>query len=424
MRAIVVGAGIGGLTTALSLHAVGVQAWVFEAAPRIGASGLGINLQPGAVRELDELGLLGHLAKVAAPIEVLAFFNRHGQEVWEEPRGSACGYRWPQYAVNRGALQALLHEAACARLGRERVVTGHALAAFEQDEAGVVAHFADPASGARIRSERGDVLVGADGLHSAVRRRFYPGQAPRFGGQLMWRGSSQGPAFLGGRAMVIAGHRDQKFVAYPMAPPRDGEVVLNWVAELGKRGGAPQREAWDRRVDKAVFAGRFAGWRFGWLDVPAVIDRAEVVLEFPKLDRDPVDRWSFGRVTLLGDAAHPMHPVGSQAGSQAILDARVLAWHLAKGADDVPGALRAYEGDRLPVTRAIALRNRAMGAEVMMDLAEARAPGGFADVEAVLPRREREERAAAYRTLSGLDVEDVNGRPSLSVRPASLPQPA
>jgi 2-polyprenyl-6-methoxyphenol hydroxylase-like FAD-dependent oxidoreductase len=421
MRAIVVGAGIGGLTAALSLRAAGIEARVFEAAPRIDALGLGINLQPGAVRELAELGLLRHLAEAAAPIEQLAFFNRHGQEVWREPRGLACGYRWPQYAVNRCALQALLHEAACARLGREHIVTGHALAAFEQDEAGVVAHFADPASGARIRTERGDVLVGADGLHSAVRRHFYPGQAPRFGGQLMWRGSSAGPAFLGGRAMAIAGHRDQKFVAYPMAPPRGGGAVLNWVAELGGTGAATPREAWDRRVDKAVFADRFVGWRFDWLDVPAVIDRAEVILEFPKLDRDAVDRWSFGRVTLLGDAAHPMHPVGSQAGSQAIIDARVLAWHLAKGADDVQGALRAYEQDRLPVTRTIALQNRAMGAEVMMDLAEARAPGGFADIEAVLPRREREERAAAYRRLSGLDVEAVNGRPSLSVRPAPLP---
>ena len=290
MRVIVVGAGIGGLAAALSLHAAGIEARVFEAAPRIDALGLGINLQPGAVRELAELGLLGRLVEAAAPIEELRFFNRHGQKVWGEPRGSSCGYRWPQYAVSRGALQALLHEAACARLGREHIATGHALAAIEQDDAGVTAHFADPASGARIHTERGEVLVGADGLHSAVRRHFYPGQAPRFGGQLMWRGSSGGPAFLGGRTMVIAGHRDQKFVAYPMAPPRHGEIVLNWVAELGKRGGAPPREAWNRRVDKAVFAGRFAGWRFEWLGVPAVIDRVEVVREFPKLGRAPLDR--------------------------------------------------------------------------------------------------------------------------------------
>ncbi len=378
------------------------------------------NLQPTTVRELAELGLLGRLAEVAAPIEALRFFNRHGQEVWAEPRGLACGFRWPQYAVNRGALQALLHEAARARLGQDRIVAGHALAGFEQDGEGVVARFVDPASGADVHTERGDVLVGADGLHSAVRRHHHPDQALRFAGQLMWRGTSEGPAFLGGRTMAIAGHRNQKFLAYPMAPARDGRVVVNWIAELGRTGGAPPREDWNRRVDKSVFAARFAGWRFDWLDVPAIVDRAEAVLEFPKLDRDPVDRWSFGRVTLLGDAAHPMQPAGSQAGSQAILDARVLAWHLARGAGDVQGALRAYEADRLPVTRAIALQNRAMGAEVMMDLAEARAPDGFADIEAVLPRREREERAEAYRRLSGLDVEGVNGRPSLSVPPALL----
>ena len=425
MRVIVVGAGIGGLAAALSLHAAGIDAKVFEAAPRIDALGLGINLQPTAVRELAELGLLQRLAEIAAPIDALAFFNRHGQKVWEEPRGLACGFRWPQYAVNRGALQVLLHEAACARLGRDRIVTGHSLAGFEQDGAGVTAHFADMASGAGIGAERGDVLVGADGLHSAVRRHHYAEQPLRFAGQLMWRSSFDGPAFLGGRTMVLAGHRNQKFVAYPMAPRRDdGTVVVNWMAELGATGDAPPREVWNRRVDKSVFADRFASWRFDWLDIPAIIDRAEAVLEFPKVDRDPVDRWTFGRVTLLGDAAHPMQPVGSQAGSQAIIDARVLAWELAKGKSGVEGALRAYEAHRLPITRRIALGNRAMGAEAMMDIAEERAPLGFADIEAVLPRAEREERAASYRRLSGLEVQGVNERPSYTVRPASAAPPA
>ncbi|MBL6458870.1 flavin-dependent oxidoreductase [Belnapia sp. T6] len=424
MRVIIVGAGIGGLTTALSLRAAGINATLFEAAPRIGAPSLGINLQPTAVRELAEMGLLERLAEVAAPIEALRFFNRHGQEVWAEPRGLACGFRWPQYAVNRGALQALLHQAVCDRLGRDRVIVGHALAGFEQDGNGVLAHFIDPASGKRVHSERGDVLVGADGLHSAVRRHYYPDQALRFAGQLMWRGLSEGPAFLGGRTMVIAGHRNQKFLAYSMGPAGNGREIINWVAELGQSGGAPPREDWNRSVDKSVFSSHFAGWRFGWLDAPAIIDRAEVVLEFPKFDRDPVDRWSFGRVTLLGDAAHPMQPAGSQAGSQAILDARVLAWHLAKAADDVQGALRTYEADRLPVTRDIALQNRAMGAEAMMDIAEERAPQGFADIEPVLPRAEREEHAAAYRRLSGLEVEGVNTRPSYDVLAMSLSPPA
>jgi 2-polyprenyl-6-methoxyphenol hydroxylase-like FAD-dependent oxidoreductase len=233
----------------------------------------------------------------------------------------------------------------------------------------------------------------------------------------MWRGAVAAPSFLGGRRMIIAGHRDQKIVAYPMTPTRDGEATINWVAELGQTTGAPPREDWNRQVDRSRFAGRFADWRFGWLDVPALIARTGTILEFPKFDRDPVARWSFGRVTLLGDAAHPMHPAGSQAGSQAILDARALAWHLVRHGDDVTAALRAYEAERLPVTRDIALQNRAMGAEAMMDLAEARAPQGFADIDAILPRAEREALAGDYRRRSGLDVQAVNERASYTVTP-------
>jgi 2-polyprenyl-6-methoxyphenol hydroxylase-like FAD-dependent oxidoreductase len=418
MRALIVGAGIGGLTTALSLHAAGLEATVFEASPRIDSVGLGINLQPTAVRELAELGLLEALAAIAAPVDTLCFFNRHGQQVWQEPRGLANGYRWPQLAVHRGRLQGLLHDAVAARIGPDRIRTGQKLMGFEQDGAGVLARFADPATGTLRPGIRGDLLIGADGLHSAVRRHHYPDQALRFAGQLMWRGAVATPPLLDGRSMIIAGHRDHKVVAYPMTPARNGEVTLNWIAELAQPNGAPPREDWNRAVDCSRFARDFAGWRFPWLDVPDVIASTATILEFPKFDRDPVPRWSFGRVTLLGDAAHPMHPAGSQAGSQAILDARVLAWELARCSGDVAAALRAYEAARLPVTRAIALQNRAMGAEAMLDLAEARAPQGFEDVEAVLPRTEREQLAKGYRRLSGLDVQAVNERASFAVTAA------
>jgi 2-polyprenyl-6-methoxyphenol hydroxylase-like FAD-dependent oxidoreductase len=415
MHVLLVGAGIGGLAAALSLHAAGIEVSVFEAAPRVEALGLGINLQPTAVRELAELGLLDQLAEVAAPIEALGFFNRHGQPVWNEARGLACGYRWPQLAINRGTLQDLLYATACARLGHDRIVTGHALVSFEQDARGVVGHFSEQATASIQRRVSGDVLVGADGLHSAVRRHYYPDQPLRFAGQLMWRGAVTAPAFLGGRSMIIAGHRDQKVVAYPMTPSRDGQATINWIAELGQSTGAPPREDWNRRVGRSHFADRFNDWRFGWLDAPDLIARTDTILEFPKFDRDPVARWSFGRVTLLGDAAHPMHPAGSQAGSQAIIDARALAWHLARHRDDVTAALRAYEQERLPVTRDIALQNRAMGAEAMMDLAEARAPQGFTDIDAILPRAEREALAGTYRSRAGLDVQAVNDRASYAV---------
>jgi 2-polyprenyl-6-methoxyphenol hydroxylase-like FAD-dependent oxidoreductase len=415
MKVIIVGGGIGGLTTALSLHQAGIEAVVFEAARRVDALGLGINLQPNAVRELTELGLAGKLAEIAWPIEELAFYNRHGQRIWSEPRGSAGGYRWRQYAVNRGLLQVALFEEASARLGRERIVTGHSLVAFEQDETGVTAHFSGPDGRARIRSERGDILVGADGLHSTVRGHFYPDQKLHYAGQLMWRTSVPDAPFLSGHTMIIAGHRNQKVVAYPMQPLADGRAMLNVIAELAEPGDAPPREDWNRKVDKAQFAASFKSWTFDWLDVPKLIERAESFYEFPKIDRDPVPQWTFGRVTLMGDAAHPMQPVGSQAGSQAIVDGRVLAFHLAHDRADPRAAIRKYEGERLPPMREVALRNRAMGAEIVMDLVEERAPNGFTNIDDVLPRAEQEQRAADFKKTAGLDAQHLNERPSYSV---------
>jgi 2-polyprenyl-6-methoxyphenol hydroxylase-like FAD-dependent oxidoreductase len=415
MKVIIVGGGIGGLTTALSLREAGIETLVFEAAPRVDALGLGINLQPNAVRELTELGLAAKLAEIAWPIEELAFYNRHGQRIWAEPRGTAGGYRWPQYAINRGLLQVALFEEACARLGRDRILVGHRLVGFEQDETGVTAHFAGPDGGERIRSERGDILIGADGLHSLVRGHFYPDQKLHYGGQLMWRTAVPATPFLSGRTMIIAGHRNQKVVAYPMAPLADGRAVLNVITELGEPSGAPPREDWNRKVDKTRFAASFASWTFDWLDVPKLIDQAESFFEFPKIDRDPVPQWTFGRVTLAGDAAHPMQPVGSQAGSQAIVDGRVLAFHLARNRHDPRAAIREYESERLPPMREVALRNRAMGAEIVMDLVEERAPNGFTNIDDVLPRAEREQRAADFKKTAGLDAQYLNERPSYSV---------
>lgn len=417
MKVIIVGGGIGGLTAALSLFEAGIETVVFEAARRVDALGLGINLQPNAVRELTELGLADRIASIGWPIEELAFYNRHGQRIWAEPRGLAGGYRWPQYAINRGQLQVALFEAARARLGHDRALPGHSLIGFEQDETGVTAHFSGPDGGAPIRAERGDILVGADGLHSTVRRHFYPEQKLHYGGQLMWRTAVPAAPFLSGRTMIIAGHRNQKVVAYPMAPLPDGRAMLNVITELAEAGDAPPREDWNRKVDKTRFADSFKSWAFDWLDVPKLIDRAETFFEFPKIDRDPVPQWTFGRVTLLGDAAHPMQPVGSQAGSQAIVDGRVLAFHVARHRDDPRAAIKRYEDERLPPMRDMALRNRAMGAEIVMDLVEARAPNGFADIDDVLPRSEREQRAAEFKKAAGLDARYLNERPSYSVAP-------
>lgn len=414
MKVIVAGGGIAGMTAALSLHAAGMAPTVFETAPRIDALGLGIHLQPNAVRELFELGLAAELTRASVPIEELGFYTALGQPVWTEPRGLRAGYRWPQLAINRGTLQVLLLKAVQRRLGAGHIVTGHTLEAFEQDRDGVTAHFTDQSTGAR-RTVRGDVLIGADGLHSVVREHFHPAQPLRYGGQLMWRSAAVTGPFLGGRTFVIAGHREQKIVAYPMRDLPDGRVVVNWIAELGTPGDGPPREEWNRRVDKSLFADAFAGWRFDWLDVPSLIDAGTDVFEFPKVDRDPIPLWTFGRITLIGDAAHPMHPVGSQAGSQAIVDARALAHHLAAQGDPYAGLL-AYQQDRLPPMRELALHNRTLGPERVLDLATERAPGGFARVEDVLTPEELRRYADEFKQLAGFAVDQLNNRPSYAVR--------
>lgn len=415
MEVIIVGGGIGGLSAALSLHAAGIRAHVFEAAPQITAMGLGIHLQPNAVRELTELGLGDVLDRNAVAIEELAFYSKRGQRIWSEPRGLKAGYKWPQYAINRGALQVLLLEAVQSRLGGQRVHTGHRLVSFEQGAHGVTAHFTDSATGAALPPVRGDVLIGADGIHSVVRRHFYPDQGLQFGGQLMWRCAVTASPFLTGSTMIIAGHRNQKLVCYPMLRLPDGRMMLNWIAELGESGDGPPREEWNRRIDKSRFSGAFDSWKFDWLDVPALIAAGEDVFEFPKVDRDPVPRWTFNRISLLGDAAHPMHPVGSQAGSQAVIDARSLAFHLANNSDALEG-LQHYEAERLPPMRDIALQNRTLGPEVVMEIVEERSPQGFKDIHDVLSAQELQARADEFKRLAGFAVESLNKRASYEAK--------
>jgi 2-polyprenyl-6-methoxyphenol hydroxylase-like FAD-dependent oxidoreductase len=413
MRVIVVGGGICGLSTALALHAAGIEVRVYEAVPKLGAVGVGINIQPNAVRELIELGLGDELESKAIATAELAFYSKHGQRIWSEPRGLAAGYNWPQYSIHRGTLLMILYEAARARIGDDHIFLSHSLDSFSQDERGVTARFVDRANGEELEPVRGDVLIGADGIHSAVRRHYYPNDEVRFGGQLMWRAAVEWSPFLTGRSMIIAGHRDQKVVAYPMLALPGGKVQMNWIAELGS-SAAPPREDWNRRVDKSVFLERFRSWKFDWLDVPAMIEATDVAYEFPKIDRDPIDRWTFGRVTLAGDAAHPMHPVGSQAGSQAIVDGRVLAYQLAT-CGNPQQALQRYQDERLPAMRDIALGNRTLGPEIVMQVVEERAPGGFSNLDDILPPAELAWRAAEFKEKAGFAVDALNRRASYSV---------
>lgn len=378
MKALVVGGGIGGLTTALCLHEIGVEARVFESVETIRPLGVGINLLPHAVRVLDQLGLLPRLTASAVTTADLAYFNKFGQLIWREPRGLAAGYAWPQLSIHRGRLQAILLDEVRRRLGPDSVRTGCHLAEFEDRGREVFARFVKRKSGATPVSETGDLLVGADGIHSCVRTTFYPNEGtPRFAGKMLWRTTTETAAFLTGRSMIMAGHAAQKFVAYPICPAAaaQGRSLVNWVAELDVGTNLPERRDWNLRGSKADFASAFAAWRFDWLDIPALIEGAAEVFVFPMVDRDPLERWSFGRVTLLGDAAHPMYPVGSNGASQAVLDAESLAASLASSAD-VTSGLRQFESDRLPVTATVVHSNRHLGPEVVMQLVEERCRKG------------------------------------------------
>ncbi len=413
MRVIVIGAGIGGVAAALSLHAAGIDVDVYETVPELRPLGVGINLLPHAVRELTELGLAERIAANAIPTARLMYANRFGQEIWSEPRGLAAGYRWPQYSIHRGALQMLLYEALRERIGDARIHLDREVVRVEEDG---TAHFVSRSGVAFV--ERADLVVAADGIRSAVRAQFYPGEGePRWNNRVLWRGQTEAAPYLGGATMVMAGHQNTKFVCYPISPQAAarGRSLVNWIAELLIPNAQAWRAGdWNRKGDTADFLPSFADWHFGWLDVPAIITGASHIYEYPMLDRDPVERWTFGRVTLLGDAAHPMYPIGSNGASQAILDARYLALELSRGGIDA--ALAAYEDTRRPPTTKLVLINRANGPEQVMQTAHERAPNGFGHIHEVIPAEELEAVAGRYKQAAGFDREALNARASLSPR--------
>ncbi|WP_085991134.1 flavin-dependent oxidoreductase [Oceanobacillus senegalensis] len=404
-KAMIAGGGIGGLTAALKLHEAGVSVQVFESVREIKALGVGINVQPHAIKILSELGLADELKQIGVETADLSYYNKFGKLIWQEPRGMNAGYRYPQYSIHRGELQMLLLNAVKERLGEDSIKTGHQLISFQRHSDIVEAHFEDKKTGEKLGSYTADMLIAADGIHSTIRKFYYPNEGePIFSNRILWRGITEGEPFLTGKSMVMAGHQNQKFVAYPISPQAEktGHSVINWIAELWVDGDAPSKADWNKKIDKSKFAPDFASWDFGWLNVPQLIDEAEAVFEFPMVDRDPLPQWTFGRVTLLGDAAHPMYPIGSNGASQAIIDAEELGLAVQKEAS-LDAALQAYESARLTPTANIVKSNRKNGPDSVMQIVEERAPNGFNALHDVISQQELEDIANQYKKITGFD---------------------
>ncbi|HZP99457.1 MAG TPA: flavin-dependent oxidoreductase [Reyranella sp.] len=406
---LIVGGGIGGLALALSLHQAGVSACVYEAAPEIHPLGVGINLLPHAMRELSELGLQGALSALAIETRTLAYYSRHGQPIISDPRGRYAGYDWPQLSIHRADLHKVLLETVRARLGDAAVQLDHRCVRIDQDSAGATVHFDNAAP------THGKLVIGCDGIHSAVRAQLYPDQGPpKYSGVNMWRGAVRWPAFLGGDTMVSTGwFTVGKTVIYPIrpgTPETGGKPLINWVAELARPEAV--RQDWTGRGRLEDMMPAFAGLKFDFLDITGMIEATEEILEYPMVDRDPLDRWTFGRVSLLGDAAHPMYPRGSNGAGQAIVDARFLAGQIKRHGATVE-ALQRYEAVRRPATAQVVLTNRSDPPDAILREVWNRSGGQrFERIEDLIPAAELQAILERYKKVAGFDIETLKNRPS------------
>ncbi|MEM6385165.1 MAG: flavin-dependent oxidoreductase [Pseudomonadota bacterium] len=411
---IIAGGGIGGLTLALTLHQIGVPVRVFEAAREMKPLGVGINVQPNAVREFFDLGIDREaLDAVGLPIREWALLGLNGKQVHAEPRGTEAGYHWPQYAVHRGALHMLLYQTVVERLGAGTVQLGARVERYETDGTKVSVRIRDRTG--QAETVRGDVLIGADGIHSAVRLQMYPDQPKvHWGGAIMWRGTVRARPLRGGASFVGLGSHRRRMVIYPISKPdADGAAWINWIAEqtTDTPGDWPDGR-WFRPVDVAEFAHHFRAFSYDWLNVPDMLERADCAYENPMIDRDPVPSWVDGLVGLMGDAAHAMYPTGSNGASQAIVDARVIGAKMLEHGVKA-AALAAYDRELCAPISELVLRNRSAGPFGLLDLLDARCGGVFDDIETVLPEAERQAFLAEYKSAAGFAVQALNAAPPI-----------
>ena len=401
---IIIGGGIGGLTLGLMLHRAGIPCRIYEAAPELKAVGVGINLLPHASRELVALGLEDALAKVAVTTREYCFYNRFGQYIYSEPAGKFAGYDVPQFSIHRGDLQMVLLDAFVARAGKDCVVTGAKCIKVDPDTG--TAHFED---GSKVQ---GRVVVSAEGIHSVLRKQFYPDEGPpKYSGINMWRGVTRWKPFLSGASMVRVGwHHPAKLLIYPIRNDIDaqGRQLVNWVIDIETPVYAARD--WNRRGKLEDFIGVLEDWKFDWLDVPAFIRASDAILEYPMVDQDPLPRWSFGRFTLLGDAAHPMYPRGANGAAQAILDCRALTDALKAHADPA-AALKAYEDRRLPATSAVVLANRSAPPDAILhEVYKRTGDKPFKNIDDVISREELVALSEGYKRVAGYDKERLKAK--------------
>jgi 2-polyprenyl-6-methoxyphenol hydroxylase-like FAD-dependent oxidoreductase len=408
---LIAGGGFGGLATALTLHQIGVPCVVFEAVREMRPLGVGINLQPNAVRELYDLGFTpAELDRVGVPAKEWALVGLNGNDIYAEPRGLAAGYNWPQYAVHRGQFHMLLYDKVKQRIGAQAVRLGSRVTGYHKNADGSVSALIENADGSTTQ-ERGALLIGCDGIHSAIRAQMHPSQPPiHWGGAVMWRGTTQGKPIRSGSSFVGLGTHRQRMVFYPIShpDPRTGLATINWIAEVTLDNSEGWKQSgWFRQVPIEEFAHHFEGWIWDWLDVPALIRGADTVFENPMIDRDPIPTWHDGPVVLLGDAAHPMYPTGSNGGSQAVVDARALGAAMVEhGA--TAAALAAYNEKLCGPISQVVLRNRGAGPFGLLNMVDERCGGTFDNIDDVIPPAERTAFMAGYRAAAGFAVEQLN----------------